>query len=100
MILREVKMKLQDNKSDVAAVVIAGALIGVGFVLGSRFQRMISLEQLRNVTSFTKELSPMFPNTMPISEIKTVLSTMDGVEMFDALVVNIDGIQKLIVRNI
>lgn len=45
-----------------------------------------------------KAIEPMFPDTMPISEIKEVLKAIEGAEFMDALVTNVHGKQSIIVR--
>lgn len=76
--------------------------MGVGFILGARYQKKIDVKSvqrhLKEVMVFTKAAAPMFPNTMPISEIKELLSKLPDAQFVDALVTQVNGVQELIIR--
>ena len=77
-------------------------LVGVGFVLGAKYQKKIDLKSvqksLKNAMVLTRTTKPMFPDSMPISEIKQVLSKIEGAKFVDALITDVNGIQELIIR--
>ena len=74
------------------------SVVGGFFILGKRYQKTSTITHLKDVVTFTKSIDPIFPEYMSIPEIKKVLSTMANTSFADALVVNIDGDQRLIVR--
>jgi hypothetical protein len=74
--------------------------LGVGLIIGSKLQYKIDAKvvakQMKDTTVFTK-VAPMFPVEMPISEIKEFLKNTPYT-FSDALVVTMDGIQRIIIR--
>ena len=40
----------------------------------------------------------MFPDAMPIAEIKKILESIEGAKFIDALITDVNGVQELIVR--
>jgi hypothetical protein len=101
MLKRKVKNSFEENQ-DFYAVVGIGALVITGVVIGMRLQRKIDVrlvaKNLSNVAIFKKEVNPMFPDTMPIADIKEALLKIEGATFFDALVTNVNGVQSIIVR--
>lgn len=99
MLKRQMKKNWEENKRTYIA---AGVLIGFGFLIGVKMQRRVDAkafqQHLAGATVLRKAANPMFPDTMPISEIKEVLKHIDGAEFFDALAVNLNGTQSLIIR--
>lgn len=89
------KEKLNDKQKEVIVIIAA---VGLGFILGASFQNGVHLKALKNTVTLTKAVKPMFPDTMPIEEIKKVLSATPGAIFMDALVVAVDGRQSIIVR--
>ena len=78
--------------------VAVGVLVGVGFVLGRRYQKKIDLNALKSMVTLTRTATPMFPDIMPISEIKEVLKTVEGAKFADALITTVNGVSELIIR--
>lgn len=74
--------------------------LGVGMIVGSKLQYKIDAKvfakQMKDTTVFTT-VAPMFPVEMPISEIKEFLKNTPYT-FSDALVVTMDGIQRIIIR--
>lgn len=89
------KNKWSRKQKTYAAV---GVLVGIGFILGRRYQKNIDLKALKNVVTLTRTATPMFPDIMPISEIKEVLKTVEGAKFADALVTTVNGVSELIIR--
>ena len=77
-------------------------LIGVGFVLGVKYQKKIDIKSvqkhLKNSVVLARSTKPMFPDAMPISEIKKILESVEGAKFVDALITDVNGIQELIIR--
>lgn len=96
---QEIKKNFKENKR---AYMTAGILVGFGILIGVKVQRRVDAkafqQHLAGATVLRKAANPMFPDTMPISEIKEVLKHIDGAEFFDALAVNLNGKQSLIIR--
>ena len=97
MFKNKIKRSFDEHKEMYIAFGV-GALVGIGFALGQRYQTVLINNNLRNVAMFKKVVNPMFPNTMPIGEIKEILTQIEGAEFFDALVTNVNGVQSIIVR--
>ena len=96
---QEIKKNVKENKR---AYMTAGILVGFGILIGMKMQRKTDLrafkQHLSGAMVLRKAANPMFPDTMPISEIKEVLKHIDGAEFFDALAINLNGTRSLIVR--
>ena len=77
-------------------------LVGVGFVLGAKYQKKIDLKSvqksLKNSLVLSRATKPMFPDTMPIAEIKKILENIEGAKFVDALITDVNGVQELIIR--
>lgn len=101
MLRKKIKTSFNENQ-EFYAMIGVGALVVTGVVLGMRIQRKIDVKamakSLSNVAIFAPVENPMFPNTMPIADIKEALLKIDGAEFFDALVTNVNGVQSIIVR--
>ena len=101
MLNKKIKNGFEENQ-EFYAVIGMGALIITGVVLGMRIQRKINTralaETMKNAAIFTPVANPMFPNTMPIADIKEALLKIEGAQFFDALVTNVNGVQSIIVR--
>ena len=91
--------KQQERNSKVSQVLIIGAAVGVGIMLGRRYQMRLHAESLRGARVFTKVANPLFPDTMPISEIKKVLSSTNT-PFSDAIVTIIDDVTTIIIREV
>ncbi|MDX9917317.1 MAG: hypothetical protein RBT15_04800 [Gudongella sp.] len=100
MLTKKMKENFEENKR---AYIVAGVLVGAGILIGLRVQKRIDIknfnQKLKGASILRKELSPMFPDTMPLSEIKDILSKIDGAQFFDALVTDVHGVKHLIIRN-
>ncbi len=101
MLNKKIKNGFEENQ-EFYAVIGMGALIITGVVLGMRYQRKIDARALtktmKDITVFKKVANPMFPNIMPIADIKEALLKIEGAQFFDALVTNVNGVQSIIVR--
>ena len=101
MLRKKIKTSFNENQ-ELYAMIGVGALVVTGVVLGMRIQRKIDVKSfaktLSNVVIFEPQIEGMFPNTMPIADIKEALLKIDGAEFFDALVTNVNGVQSIIVR--
>lgn len=99
MLTKKIKKNFEENKK---VYILAGALVVTGVLIGIKYQRGVDArslqKKLEGVTMFKKAIEPMFPDTMPISEIKEVLKAIEGAEFMDALVTNVHGKQSIIVR--
>ena len=73
------------------------AVFGVGILLGIQFQKGVTLKSLKDAIVLTRSATPMFPDTMPIDEIKQVLSSTTAL-VRDAIVVTLDGRESFIIR--
>ena len=73
------------------------AAFGAGILLGIRFQKSVNLKALKDAVVLTRSVAPMFPDTMPIDEIKQVLSSTTAL-VRDAIVVTLDGRNSFIIR--
>ena len=77
-------------------------LVGVGFVLGAKYQKKIDIKSvqkhLKNSVVLARSTKPMFPDAMPIAEIKKILESIEGAKFVDALITDVNGIQELIIR--
>ena len=73
---------------------------GVGIVVGRKVQYRATLKQMKQTTTFIKAATPMFPETMPISEIKEIVKGIPDATFLDAVVVNIGNTQRIIIRDI
>jgi hypothetical protein len=94
-----IKRKLQKNwKENKGTYITAGILVGAGFLIGMKFQKKATMRALKGVTTLTKELNPMFPDSMPLAEIKEVLNKIDGAQYRDALITSVNGVDHLLVR--
>lgn len=98
MLNAKFQSKVTEKKSEVFVAVTVLLLVGGGFILGRKYQRVLTAQNLKDVMTLTKSVNPMFPNTMPIAEIKEALSHIDGATFMDALVTNVDGVQSIITR--
>lgn len=81
----EKKKELTVKQKELIMYVAVGSAVGLGFILGKKHQRRI-ME------------TTMFPLSMSIPEIKEALKLIEGAEFADALVVHVNGIQRLLVR--
>lgn len=101
MLRKKIKTSFNENQ-EFYAMIGVGALVITGMVLGMRMQRKIDTkaftETMKNVAVVKPATNPMFPNTMPIAEIKEALLKIEGAQFFDALVTNVNGVQSIIVR--
>ena len=96
---QEIKKNFKENKR---AYMTAGILVGFGILIGVKVQRRVDMklfkQSLEGTSILRKAANPMFPDSMPISEIKEVLRHIEGAEFFDALVTRVNGAQSLIIR--
>lgn len=98
MLKRKFKKSFEENRDQIIVAGVFITLMGTGYVLGRKHQKALNVKNIKNVVTLKKVAEPMFPTNMPISEIKDILSKVEGAKFFDALVTNIDGVQRLIVR--
>lgn len=99
MLRKKIKTSFNENQ-EFYAMIGVGALVVTGVVLGMRYQRKIDARALTktDVRVFKKVANPMFPDTMSIADIKEALLKIEGAQFFDALVTNVNGVQRIIVR--
>ena len=98
MLKSKLQRGLEEHKSEIILGGVAILMVGTGFILGKRYQKILTTKYLKDSITLTKAIEPMFPDTMPIAEIKEALSHIEGAEFFDALVANVNGVQSLFVR--
>ena len=100
MFTRKVEKFWDDNK---AVICFVGGTCLV--IAGSRYlKHMKQLNKLNHlvkdgsVSIMRKVIDPMFPDDMPISEIKAALDKIDGAQYQDALVSLVNGKKTLYIR--
>lgn len=99
MLSQRIKKDFEKNKDTYVALMISGAVVAYfSYKIGARDQKNMIVKGLKDATILRKSVNPMFPQDMPISEIKNILSNFRGAEVMDALVVTIDNVQRIIVR--
>lgn len=93
--------KIWDENKGVICLV-GGACLVIG---GSRYLRHIRhLNALDNmvkdgsISLMRKVVDPMFPDNMPISEIKAGLDKIEGAKYYDALVAVVNGQRTIYIR--
>ena len=81
------------------AICVAGTVV-VGATIAMVTKTKAPVAKVVETLSFTKSANPMFPIEMPIAEIKEIASKMEGMRIFDAvmLVDEIKGDAHLFVR--
>lgn len=98
MLKKKIEKNWNENKESIITAVVVMSVVGGFFILGKRYQKANTITHIKDAVTLTKSIDPIFPEYMSIPEIKKVLSTMANTSFADALVVNIDGDQRLIVR--
>lgn len=92
------KKELTMKQKELITYVVVGSAVGFGFILGKKHQRRIMETTLKGVRTLTPDPTAMFPLSMSIPEIKEALKLIEGAEFMDALVVHVNGVQRLIIR--
>lgn len=90
--------KLAQKQRELIMYVVVGSAIGLGFILGKKHQKRIIDTAFKGVRAIAPDPTPMFPSSMSIPEIKEALKLIEGAEFMDALVTNVNGVQRLIIR--
>lgn len=105
MIKEKIKKKFDEDPTFYISLTV-GAMAGACFILGTKYQKKVdiksiakNLDGVRMLGKATETFEAMFPITMPISEIKTVVANIPGAEWIDALIVTIGNEQHLITRS-
>lgn len=93
----EKKKELTVKQKELIMYVAIGSAVGLGFILGKKHQRRIIDTAFKGVRALTPDPTPMFPSSMSIPEIKEALKLIEGAEFMDALVTNVNGVQRLII---
>ena len=93
----EKKKELTVKQKELIMYIAVGSAVGLGFILGKKHQKRIIDTALKGVRAITPDPTPMFPSSMSIPEIKEALKLIEGAEFMDALVTNVNGIQRLII---
>lgn len=94
----EKKKELTVKQKELIMYVTVGSAVGLGFILGKKHQRRIMETTLKGVKTLTPDPTAMFPLSMTIPEIKEALKLIEGAEFMDALVTNVNGVHRLIIR--
>lgn len=105
MIKEKIKKKFDEDPAFYISLT-AGVIAGGCFILGAKYQKNLdiksiakNLDGVKMLEKATETFDAMFPITMPISEIKTVVANIPGAEWIDALIVTIGNEQHLITRS-
>lgn len=100
MLKKKIEKVWKDHKG-VICFVGGTALV----IVGSRYLKHIKklnvlnhLVQKEDITILSKVKLPMFPDDMPIPEIKAALDKIEGAKYADALVALVDGKKTLYIR--
>jgi hypothetical protein len=91
------EMSKKEQTVAISTIVIA---VGVGFILGKRFEAVKDLKSLKGAITLTEVITPMFPGTMSLSEVKELVKSMGGVVVREAIFVEIGGIQRMVSRSV
>lgn len=96
------KKMSKEEKQEMVLVIGVGVAFLTGVFLGSKLQYKVDAaivrKSLKGAAIFKPNPKPMFPDTMPLSEIKEALSKIDGAVVQEAIVTTVNGIQSIIVR--
>jgi len=100
MFTEKVEKIWEDNK-EVICIVGGVCLVIAGSKYLRHMKRLNTLNHLikkEQVMIMRQVAKPMFPNDMPIPEIKAALDKMGGTKYMDAIVATVDGRQTIYVR--
>ena len=95
---KELTVKQKELIMHACMYVAVGSAVGLGFILGKKHQKRIIDASFKGVRTLTPDPTAMFPLSMSIPEIKEALKLIEGAEFADALVVHVNGVQRLLVR--
>lgn len=98
MFKKQMQKKFEENQEIFVIGIGVSIALGTGFILGRKYQRELAKQAMKGVMTLSDEINPLFPLTMSIAEIKEAISAMDGAKFMDAIVVDINGVQRIMTR--
>ena len=100
MLKKKIEKVWEDHKG-VICFVGGTALVIVGGRYLKHLKKLNAIDHLlksKQVMMMQKVIEPMFPNEMPIPEIKAALDKIEGAKYFDALAANVNGKGIIFIR--
>ena len=102
LLTNAIKKNWEENKK---TYITAGVLIGVGMVVGMKYQKKLDVKNLAKNIKKGKALIPNMAeltepriSALSLAEIKEAVLTIKGATIQEALVTTVDGLPMLFVR--